>query len=342
MTTLFFAAFLAAAFALSGDIPRATHVPSASQSFASTDVPNTAPTSALPQQAPSASAPSRPDADLGDQAAAQDQQNEAKDQGAAGVVGDMSKPLTPEMKVQIIRFIDGEFGKASKSLPGKTKGFTIDVGKPINDQAYQDALRLQGEAISPGDPVQVTRVDFEAKRIVLQLNGGAKKKFHPMDHVQIGLGGDPDPGDIDPPPDTSERRGEGLGAVIVLDYGRAIPDVSPNDIKEELSPLLDFSKGHSAAENWVETLSPAFQAAIRDHKALPGMDQQTVIAAMGHPDRKVREANADGVETESWIYGNPPATTTFVTFIGEKVTKVEVCGGPESDTQSAPTCSTVR
>ena len=111
--------------------------------------------------------------------------------------------------------------------------------------------------------------------------------------------------------------------MVVLDYGKPLPDVSPNDIKEELSSLIDFSKSHSAAVNWVDTLPPAFQDAVRDHKALPGMDQQTVIAAIGRPDRKVRETNPDGVETEDWIYGNPPAKTLFVTFVGEKVTKVE-------------------
>ena len=75
--------------------------------------------------------------------------------------------------------------------------------------------------------------------------------------------------------------------------------------------------------NWVETLPKEYQDAIRDHKALPGMDQDTVIAAVGRPDRKVRERNSQGVETEDWIYGNPPARTVFVTFLGDKVQKVE-------------------
>lgn len=336
---------MGATLAVGANIPRPTPASSPSQSFATTatDIPNS--TSALPQQAPAASsAPSQSQqpAGLGAAAEARDAATLASDKGADGIAGNLSEPIKPEMKVQIIRYIDGEFGRATKSLPGKTNGFTIRVGNPINDQAYQDALRLQGTAIGAGDPVQVTRVDFEAKKIVLQLNGGAKKKFHLMDHIQIGLGGDPDPGGVAPPPDDDSRRAEGIGAVIVLDYGKPLPDVSPNDIKAELAPFIDFSKGHSAAENWVETLSPEFQDAVRDHKALPGMDQQTVIAAIGHPDRKVRETNPDGIETESWVYGNPPAKTIFVTFIAEKVTKVEECGGPQSDSANAPTCAIVR
>jgi hypothetical protein len=53
------------------------------------------------------------------------------------------------------------------------------------------------------------------------------------------------------------------------------------------------------------------------------MDPQTVIAAIGRPDKKVRQTNQDGIETEDWIYGNPPAKTIFVTFVGERVLRVE-------------------
>lgn len=339
MTTLLRCTILmASAIALSATASRVSKNTTAPQKFASSnDVPQVSALgehkqstgqSAPPEIAGNTDVPSNDSAD-----------DSAKSLGPASIQGDLSKPLTPDMKVQIIRYIDGEFGKAAKALPGKNDGFTIVVGKAINDQDYRDALRLQGTAINEGDPIQVTRVTFEAKKIVLQLNGGAKKKFHLLDHLQIGLGGDPNPNDIGVNPDAAGRKGEGLGAVVVLDYGKPLPDVSPNDIKETLSPLIDFSKAKSAAVNWVETLPPAYQDAIRDHNALPGMDQQTVIAAIGRPDQKFRETNADGIETESWIYGNPPAKTTFVVFIGSKVAKVEVCGGPGSMGASAPDCS---
>ena len=339
MTTLLRCTVLmASAIALSATASRVSKNTSAQQKFASSnDIPQvsalggrkqSSQQSAPPEIAANTDVPTSDSAD-----------DSAKSLGPGSIQGNPSQPITPDMKVQIIRYIDGEFGKAAKALPGKNDGFTIVVGKPIDDQTYRDALRLQGTAISEGEPIQVTRVTFEAKKIVLQLNGGAKKKFHLLDHLQIGLGGNSDPNDIGVHQDSSARRGEGLGAVVVLDYGKPLPDVSPNDIKEELSPLIDFSKSKSAAVNWVETLPPAYQDAIRDHKALPGMDQQTVIAAIGRPDQKVRETNADGIDTESWIYGNPPAKTTFVVFIGSKVAKVEVCGGPGSMGASAPDCS---
>jgi hypothetical protein len=331
------AAGVAAIAAIAG-IPRVSQFIPGSRQFASGDIPqfdnSGLRTGAAHAQVSQAAA--RPDNDADTDADAPDPSKPP----APTIVGDMSQPMKPEMKVDIIRFIDGEFGKAAKPLPGKTNGFTILVGKPIDNQSFRDALRLQGTAIGAGDPVQVTRLDFMAHKIVIQLNGGAKKKFHLMDHLQIGLGGDTDPGNITPTDGSGTHRDEGRGAVIVLDYGKPLPDVSPDDIKQELSALIDFSTQKSAAVNWVETLPPKFQDAVRDHKALAGMDQQTVIAAIGRPDKKVRETNQDGIESEDWIYGNPPAKTVFVTFIGEKVSRVEECGGPRGGgLDAAPTCA---
>ena len=90
-----------------------------------------------------------------------------------------------------------------------------------------------------------------------------------------------------------------------------------------LQMFLSFSKEQSAAVNWVDTLPPQFKDAIRDQKAVVGMDHEMVLAALGRPDHKVRERDPDGTETEDWIYGNPPARTVFVTFTGDKVVRVK-------------------
>lgn len=329
----------AVALAAVADVPRNSQLPLRSSGLLAEDIPQT---SGLRQASPSPAPVSQDDS-----AKPADADSSHTDGRASmpAIVGDPSQPMKPEMKVQIIRYIDGEFGKAAKALPGKPTGFTIHAGQPIDAQAYQDALRLQGTAVGVGDPVQVTQLEFEGKKIIIQLNGGAKKKFHLRDHLQIGLGGGSGP--MVTSTDGTNGKGEGTGAVIILDYGKPLPDVSPDDVRHELSALIDFSAGQSAAVNWVSTLPPAFQDAVRDHKALPGMDQQTVVAAIGRPDRRHREKNQDGVETEDWIYGNPPAKTVFVTFLGDKVIRVEECGGPQTDDAgaaggAAPTCSTLR
>ena len=61
---------------------------------------------------------------------------------------------------------------------------------------------------------------------------------------------------------------------------------------------------------------------LPEKRAEVGMDHDMVTAAMGRPERKVRERDADGNDTEEWIYGTPPEKTTFVTFVGDKVVRV--------------------
>ena len=53
------------------------------------------------------------------------------------------------------------------------------------------------------------------------------------------------------------------------------------------------------------------------------MNRETLMAAMGRPDKKVRERDDNGVETEDWIYGVPPDKTTFVTLGGDTVIRIQ-------------------
>src|SRR6266700_5876535 len=113
------------------------------------------------------------------------------------------------------------------------------------------------------------------------------------------------------------------GATVFLEFDKPLPDMTPDELKQYLSSVLDFSKQHSAAVQWIETLPPEIQSAIADKRPAVGMDHEMVLAALGRPDRKVREKESDGTETEDWIYGKPPAKTVFVKFEGDKVTQVK-------------------
>jgi len=228
--------------------------------------------------------------------------------------------LKPQSRIEIIRYVSGEFAKAVKPLPGGKKGLKIPVGKAINEKELQQALRTGGIAASPGDTVQITALEFRAKEIVIQVNGGGKKRYRLRDHLQVGTG----LGGVAQLPQTGDvGANEGNGATLFLDYGRPIPDMSAEDLMHDLGPFLDFSKEHSAAVNWIDTLPPQFKEAIKDGKAVEGMDHEMVLAALGRPDHKVREHTPEGQQTEDWIYGTPPAKTVFVTFSGDKVIRVK-------------------
>jgi hypothetical protein len=227
------------------------------------------------------------------------------------------KNLQTESRLMLIRSVDGEFAKAVLPLPRGKEGFRFLVGQPIDSHTLGVATSVRGMAANKGDTVQVTNIEFRAKEIVVQLNGGAKKKFHLREHLEVGVG------NTTQPVGSSSHAGEGLGSILILDYGRPVPDLSADQLKHDLSQLLDFSGQVSATVNWVDTLAPEFKQGIEDHQAVVGMDQEMVIAAMGRPERKVRERTAEGDETEDWIYGDPPAKTTFVTFSSGKVIRVK-------------------
>jgi hypothetical protein len=232
-----------------------------------------------------------------------------------------SKSLQPQSRLLLIRFIDGEFARVVEPLPGGKKGYKVPAGKPLDMKKLSDALRLYGTAASQGDTVQVTGIDFHSDAIVLRINGGGKKHFHLRDHLQIGIGGMSTPG----PDQTSQSYAQQQlpGATLVMDYPHGVPDMSPDDLKRDLSVMLDFSNQRSATVNWIDTLAPQFQEAIKDERAIVGMDSEMVLAAMGRPEHKVRERDPEGNDTEDWIYGTPPSKTTFVTFLGDTVIRVK-------------------
>lgn len=242
-----------------------------------------------------------------------------------------SDHLTDAMRIAIIRAISGEFVRAQVPLPGGKQGLHISGSKPYLPATDPSAAKAAPDAndsphvmiiqrapvIHEGDHVQITNVAFHEKSIVLEINGGGSQKWHLRDHLQVGMGAGYPSGNAQ-----QSSSNEGQGATLYVDFGHRLPDISPDDLKLRLAPILDFNNSRSANVQYADSLPPEFQQAIKDRIAAVGMDREMVLAAMGRPDKKVRERDADGNDTEDWIYGNPPAKTIFVTFIGDKVSRV--------------------
>jgi len=231
--------------------------------------------------------------------------------------GSSSDRLGDQSKIEIIRDVSGEFAKAVLSLPRGGDAFVYHVGKPLDTAKLHDMVRTRGAAVNGGDKVQITQLTLEAKRIVFEINGGGTRHFHLRDHLQVGMGGATNP------VGSNAHPGEGMGANLILDYGRPLPEMTPDQLKQQLAPILDFSGETSATVAWIDTVSPEFRKDIQAHEAAVGMDEDMVIAALGRPEHKVRERDPDGNDMEDWIYGDPPAKTTFVTFAAGKVIRVK-------------------
>lgn len=237
--------------------------------------------------------------------------------------------LQETSKLDIIRYVSGEFAKARRPIPGGKDGVTLFADKPLDEDSLHRAVTLHGAAINTGDHAQVTRLEFREHTIIVDVNGGGRPKKSWRDHIQFGMGGPTMPTSTTTAsnPNTEDQGPtgfqQGRGGTIYLQFPKNVPDLTPDELKDLLSPFLDFSKEKSAAVHWIDTLPPEMKKAISDRHAVVGMDREEVVAAIGKPDRKVRERDAQGNDTEDWIYGHPPDKTLFVHFTGEHVTGIK-------------------
>lgn len=233
-----------------------------------------------------------------------------------------SGPPHQPAELALVRYVDGEYAHAVRPLPNGKEGFIMHMQKPFDDSMLHRQVASHGAAVNPGDTVQITALKFKKSTIILLLNGGGNKHGSWRDHIQVGIAGLPAPTSTTSANNNGPEAGT-AGSTLILDFGGPIPDMTPDELKAKLAPVLNFSAQRSAAVIWSETLPPAMEKAIEEKRAIVGMTREMVEAAIGKPDKKIRERNANGDETEDWIYGTPPAVTMFVTFIGEKVTNVK-------------------
>ena len=248
----------------------------------------------------------------------------AAEQGeAANPAKPKSATLQESTKLELIRYVSGEFAKATKSLPAGKEGLIVYVGKPVPTEMLERALATHGAAVNNGDRVQITKLDFQAHQIIVDLNGGGRGKKRLRDRFHIEMSGIPTMTSTTEQQETGPPGLQpGMGSTLYIDFGKAVPDLSPEDLKQLLSPYLDFSKQRSASLQWVDTLPPEMKKAIQERRPVVGMDREEVVAAIGKPDHKIRERDNEGNDIEDWIYGQPPSKTVFVRFNGDRVTNI--------------------
>jgi hypothetical protein len=249
-------------------------------------------------------------------------------------VKDKDSRLSQETRLELIRYVSGEFAKARTALPGGKKGFRVRVGQPIDQKALIAALKDNGVAVSPGDDVQITKLDFGGSDITVEINGGGAQGRSWRDRIQISGGGGGLPVSTSSKVDNTYGVAPAAakpGITLQLDFERPLPEMTPDELKLYLGSVFDFSKQRSAAVQWTEAQPPEVREAIAAKRAEVGMDQDQVIAALGRAERKVRERQPDGTEIEDWIYGQPPGKTIFVRFAHDKVIRVSQYPLPVAD-----------
>jgi hypothetical protein len=250
---------------------------------------------------------------------------------AALLPADDGKAAT-DQKIELLRGLDAEYATAKVPLPKTKKPLEFESTGAWDKKQWDQSGRQFGPAARVGDIVQVTGVKIGKDTIELEINHGNKSGTKWYDRIQVGMGGSTRP--VNQPSGPMSVN----GTMLVVRFKESIGAVSSADVKKMLAPVLDFDK-HSATEQYMDTLPPEIKTAITEKKPIEGMDRDQVLLALGKPLRKTRESK-DGVDTEDWIYGEPPGRVMFVTFSGAKVVKVKETyaglGGTIAETPKPP------
>ena len=231
-----------------------------------------------------------------------------------------SDRMTGQTRLMVIRSLQSERVFTRILIPQGDKPIKIKNGiVSPSDAAIAQQVAEFGPAAKPGDRCVITDVQIKDKEIAVELNGGAKKHQKWYQHIQVisNAGATPIPGG--PSPQSLDSH----GATVVLEFDKYIPELSGDQVREMLSPVLDF-KALTPAEAYQKTLPPKVKEAIQEHKVLVGMDKEMVTYAKGRPLRKIRDKDDQGQDYEEWIYGNPPEEVDFVRFKGNEVARLEI------------------
>ena len=166
------------------------------------------------------------------QAAQSDASNKAK-----------AATLQERSKLELIRYVSGEFAKATRNLPAGKEGFLLYVGKPLSPELLERAVATHGAAVHIGDNAQITKLEFRDHAIVVDVNGGGRGKRRWRDHIQFGMGGTiPTARTTTTTPDQESGPPglqPGTGSTIFLEFSKAVPDLTPG-VEADSFPLFGF------------------------------------------------------------------------------------------------------
>jgi hypothetical protein len=217
-----------------------------------------------------------------------------------------------DARIALIRSLIYDIAVSKTSLPRGKHGLYVNSKGQLDEKRLKEELRSNGPAILPGMPVAITGLQFKSNRIVLEINGGGKKRKKWYQHIEIGVGTATQP----IAPQASVLT---YGSFITLTFPHSTPDLTPEQARQLLDVVLDFSR-HSPTKLYSPSTPPKFKEAIKKHQVVVGMTRDDVLSSKGPPDRRVRTLHGE-VEEVDWIYGLPPHVL-FVVFEGDTVTKV--------------------
>ncbi|HEV8524051.1 MAG TPA: hypothetical protein VGQ71_06090 [Terriglobales bacterium] len=226
--------------------------------------------------------------------------------------------ISDQGRFELIRSLNAELAYVRKPFPMGPKGLTLKPDGSITPagEELETAMAMWGPSARPPERVRITDVVLKGNKVLLEINGGPKKKKKWWQRIQLS-----GPAGVSV---TGPQRPENpRGSVLTVEFEDYIPEMAPNELKAILAPVFDFSSV-SPVQAYLETIPPKAKEAIKNHQVLVGMNREMVTYAKGRPPRKHREKDDTGAEYEEWIYGEPPQQVEFVRFVGDEVVRLTI------------------
>ena len=227
--------------------------------------------------------------------------------------------LDQNQRFSIIGSMIATEGAARIPMPLGKNGIELSANGVVNRDKLQKELAENGNFILAGKVVTITSIDFNDKSIEFEIDGGGTKKKNIqqiLGNINVGVGGAP--ASQDQKKETPPAKGS---KITLLFPGKVPQSTTPEQLKTLLEPVLDFTK-QSFLRTGIDALPPEFQEAVKAKEARIGMDPNTVLLALGQPNKRHSEKNSEGIEQEDWIYSGRGRRVTLVTFEKDVVVKI--------------------
>jgi hypothetical protein len=225
--------------------------------------------------------------------------------------------LTQDARYGILAGMIAVEGAARIPMPLGKSGVELSEAGLINRDKLQKEIANEGSVITPGKVVTITAIEFHDKSIDFEIDGGGTKKKNILSNIQVGVGGVSSADQQRKP--TPDARGSRISLMFA---GKVPQSLTSDELKNLLNPVLDFSK-QSLLRTGIEALPPEFQEAVKAKEARIGMDSNTVLLALGQPNKRIRNSQSgDNEESEDWLYIGRGRRQMFVTFEKDVVVSI--------------------
>ena len=96
--------------------------------------------------------------------------------------------LPKDDRLVLIRELDHEIAVTKLPLPKGRHGVYVSASGKLDQVKAREELRTQGTAVSPGMPIEITKMTFKGDRILFEINGGGKTGKKWYQHIEVGMG----------------------------------------------------------------------------------------------------------------------------------------------------------